>query len=178
MVLKSIWKAERTLGKRLHEYYIERDIRKIMILKKHNVITRPGQYLKKMMMKYPYHEVESRKRIIFFAKEEYRDTFKSNMEVNEYGEKDYTDGLLGEYLMYPPTAVDWYVANQERILEEPGEVVNVHYKGIPFVTHKDLVRENISWMDQNVRVPKELGLGISVLEREVKLNQYKYKNRG
>lgn len=166
MKRNNLREVESKIGKRLNEYYIEHDIRKIMILKNHNAITIPGKYIKKMKDKYPYIEFNTRNRIIFFSKEEYKGTFKNRLKENKYGEMDFTCELLGEYLGYPPTAVEWYVDNTGNIRKEPGEVVDVWYKGIPFTTHKDLVKENIEWMDKNLNISETLGLGIMVRDRK------------
>lgn len=145
-----IYEKQKQVGMPLTEYFLRNDIRKIL--------TR-GRYSKgsskteeRLKQEFPY--IEREKDIQFFGTEEYKKEFETRIAQQEDSRK-----VFGEFLGYPPSAVEWFVEEwiEAAKTKDPNfdrdVVMAVNYKGIPFITRKDLVEENLAWMEENIKLP-------------------------
>lgn len=109
---------------------------------------------KKLKEKYPHIELSGRRINLFFGEEEYKEDFKSRMIDHGGGDTDYDPKVLGEYLLYPPSALEWFVESRLNKDIEGERAKLITYKGIGFITRDDLVGENITWMENNYIAPE------------------------
>ncbi|AGY47477.1 hypothetical protein Grass_212 [Bacillus phage Grass] len=63
---------------------------------------------------------------------------------------------VGIALGYPPSACAWFAQYKNRADKNEEGTRQVYYHGMQFMTHENLIVENINWLRENMPVPEHL----------------------
>lgn len=101
---------------------------------------------------YPYVVFDDNKIAIFFQNEKMKKSFNK---------KTIDDLNIGLALGYPKSATKYYGKRDVTSMD----FVGLNFHGIQFATHRDLIDENVRWLNRKYDIPVELQTGIFINEK-------------